>query len=103
MAERLVYVYAIVPPTTAVEVAPGGIDERPVSLLTRGDLAALVSDVDASTYGVGLDERVADVAWIAPRATAHDAVLTWASDLGAVVPLPLLSLFRTEQAVHAML
>ena len=103
MADDLYYVYAAVPPKTAVEVAPAGIDGKPVTLVASGGVAALVSRVDASTYGEGLDDRVADVAWIAPRATAHDTVLTWAGDVGAVVPLPILSLFRSEQAVRAML
>jgi hypothetical protein len=34
---------------------------------------------------------------------AHDRVLTWASDHGAVVPLPMFSLFSGEEAVHQML
>ena len=103
MPDQLRYVYAVVPPRTAVEVAPAGIDGRRVSLVTEDEIAALVSVVDAAEYATGVDERVADVAWIAPRATAHDAVLTWASDVGAVVPLPILSLFRTEDAVRSML
>jgi hypothetical protein len=103
MADDLYYVYAVVPPATAVEVAPAGIDAQPVTLVPSGEVAALATRVDAATYGEGLDDRVADVAWIAPRATAHDAVLTWASDVGAVVPLPILSLFRSEDAVRSML
>jgi len=103
MPDPVYYVYAVVPPATAVEVAPAGIDEQPVELVANGNIAALVSRLDAATYGDGLDDRVADVAWIAPRATAHDSVLTWASDVGAVVPLPILSLFRTKTAVSSML
>jgi len=103
MADSLYYLYAVVPPATAVDVAPFGIDGQPVSLVTSGEVAALVSRVDASTYGEGLDDRVADVAWIAPRAAAHDAVLTWACDVGAVVPLPMFSLFRSDAAVRSML
>jgi hypothetical protein len=103
MPDHLYYVYAIVPTATAVEVAPPGVDEQPVALVGSDELAALCSRVEAATYGQGLDDRVADVAWLAPRATAHDAVLTWASDVGAVVPLPILSLFRSEDAVRSML
>jgi hypothetical protein len=103
MSEQLCYVYAVVPPRTAVEVAPAGIDGQPISLVVERDLGALVSVVDGTDYATGLDERVAEVGWIAPRATAHDAVLTWASDVGPVVPLPIFSLFRTRQAVIAML
>lgn len=103
MADHLYYVYAIVPPATPVDVGPAGIDDQRIELVVGDEIAALVSRVDASTYGAGLDERIADVAWIAPRATAHDAVLTWASDIGPVVPLPILSLFRSGEAVTSML
>ena len=103
MADDLYYVYAVVPSPIAAEGAPAGIDGQPVTLVASGDVAALASRVDPATYGEGLDDRVADVAWIAPRATAHDTVLTWAADVGAVVPLPILSLFRSEHAVRAML
>jgi hypothetical protein len=103
MADLLYYVYAIVPSGTAVEAAPAGIDGHPVTLVADGDIAALAGRVDSNVYGEGVDERIADVAWLAPRATAHDEVLTWASDVGAVIPLPLLSLFRSEQAVRTML
>src|SRR5215207_6661515 len=103
MADHLYYVYAVVPSGIAIEPAPEGIDGGVVELIVNGDVAALSGRVDAAVYGTGVDERIADVAWLAPRATAHDAVLTWASDLGALVPLPLLSLFRSQHAVRAML
>jgi hypothetical protein len=103
MADHLYYVYAVVPATIAIEAAPPGIDGHAVGLIADGDVAALAGRIDAALYGSGVDDRIADVSWLAPRATAHDAVLTWASDLGAVVPLPLLSLFRSEDAVRAML
>lgn len=103
MADCLYYVYAIVPPTTGVEAAPPGVDDARVELLVERDVAALIGCVDARTYGAGIDDRIADVAWLAPRATAHDRVLTWAGDLGAVIPLPLFSLFRSRDAVQSML
>jgi hypothetical protein len=34
---------------------------------------------------------------------AHDRVLTWASDNGAVIPFPMWTLFRDSKAVKAML
>lgn len=99
---ELLYVYAVVPRSAHVDGAPPGVDGAAVALVAEGDVAAMVSRVDAS-YGEGLDDRVADVAWLAPRATAHDVVLTWASDTGPVVPLPLLSLFRSDSAVQRVL
>ena len=98
----LLYVYSVVPRSTDVAGAPPGLDEARVSLVTEGELAALVSRVDSS-YADGLDDRLANVQWLGPRAAAHDGVLTWASDVGPVVPLPLLSLFRSDDAVRTML
>ena len=103
MADELYYVFGVVPPATAVEVAPSGVDERPVELIRERDVAALATRVDSSGYGPNVEDLVANVGWLAPRAAAHDAVLTWASDVGPVLPLPILSLFRSESAVRAML
>src|SRR5260370_1130678 len=42
--------------------------------------------------------------WVAERAVAHDRVLTWASDRGAVIPLPMFTaLFRSAQGIDDML
>ncbi|HEX6053924.1 MAG TPA: GvpL/GvpF family gas vesicle protein [Gemmatimonadaceae bacterium] len=98
----LVYAYAVVPRDADLGGAPAGVDEARLSLVPEGELAAVVSRVSAS-YSEGVDDRLADVAWLGPRATAHDGVLTWASDNGPLVPLPLLSLFRSEDAVRGML
>ena len=103
MADFLYYVYGVVPATAAVRTARVGVDDLPVEAIADGDVAALVSRVDSAAYGADLDDRIADVGWLAPRATAHDAVMTSASDEGPVVPLPLLSLFRSEAAVRGML
>ncbi len=102
MSDQLQYVYAVVPTGTDVSGAPPGIDGARVERVDDGGVAALVSRV-AAEYGQDLGERLADVAWLGPRAAAHDAVLTWASDAGPVVPLPLFSLFRTADAVTRML
>ena len=40
----------------------------------RHAIPALVSSIDAREYEAGVDERLSDLAWLGPRATAHDAV-----------------------------
>lgn len=99
----LYYVYGIVPAKASVSSAPGGIDDAGVSIVTEGDLAALVSeltDVDPDTVA----EMSGEMDWVAPRAKAHDLVLTWASDRGPVIPLPMFtSTFGSQDAVRAML
>lgn len=103
MADQLYYVYGIVPAAARLDAAPAGVDGGDVVTIGHGNVGALTSVLDADEYEPNVNDRVANVAWLAPRAQAHDAVLTWASDCGPVVPLPILSLFRSEQAVLSML
>ena len=98
------YVYGIVPGDTSMTSIPGGIDDAGVSIERAADIAALVSVLDGAVYSPSAIERASgDVEWLSPRAVAHDRVLTWASDHGAVIPLPMFSLFSGESAVQRML
>jgi hypothetical protein len=104
MIERLCYVYGVVPSSADVSTAPSGIDGGAVSLIANGGVAALATSVAASDYSPQRVEMLtADVDWVSSRATAHDRVLTWASDVSRVIPFPMWTLFRDGQAVKAML
>jgi hypothetical protein len=103
MTESFWYVYGIAPASLDVARAPEGIDERPVSLVAEGGLAAIASVVDEAYAPEAIERATADVAWVGPRAVAHDRVLTWASDRAPVAPLPMFSLFRDEASVRATL
>ena len=104
------YVYGIVPSsggTGAGSSAPGGaagLDDSAVGLERDGDIAALVSVLHGPDYRPeAIEVQSGDVEWLGPRAVAHDRVLTWASDHGPVVPMPMFSLFSGPDAVHDML
>ena len=98
------YVYGIVPATLDSASAPEGLDDARVSTDTFDGVAALVSSVDAAAYAPdALERSTADIDWMSPRAVAHDRVLTWASDRGAVVPMPMFTLFTGPAAVQSML
>jgi hypothetical protein len=98
------YVYGIVPSEFSGGSLPEGLDETGVSIERRGTLAALVSVLDGASYSPDrVEESSGNVEWLSPRAMAHDRVLTWASDHGAVVPLPMFSVFSGPDAVRAML
>ena len=104
MTERVTYVYGIVRGDFDATGAPPGLDGGAVTLEREGALAALVSSLDAGAYApASLEARAGDVTWVGPRAEAHDRVLTWASDAGAVVPLPMWALFSDAAAVRGML
>lgn len=104
MIERLCYVYGVVPASINTATAPNGIEHGQVSLIPNGEYGALATSVSAADYAPGKVEALtADVDWVSERAMAHDRVLTWASDNGAVIPFPMWTLFRDAQAVRGML
>lgn len=104
MIERLCYVYGVVRPSLQTSTAPQGIDGGGVSVIAGNGVAALATSVSAEDYAPDRVEALtADVDWVSQRATAHDRVLTWASDNGPVVPFPMWTLFRDAKAVKAML
>jgi hypothetical protein len=75
-----------------------------VRTVAASELSALVSRLDAEAYSPELiEERVGDVEWLAPRAEAHDAVVSWAGNPGPVVPLHMWALFSGRNAVVDML
>lgn len=100
----LLYVYAVVPMGTDLATAPAGLDDAPVRRIEEREMAALVSAVRGDVYAAErVEQQTEDVAWVAPRATAHDRVVTWAGDRGPVIPLPMFTLFRGEDRVRAMM
>lgn len=80
------------------------MDDAAVRAECDGGLAVVCSLLDAATYAGGeAESRAGDVEWIGPRAVAHDAVLTWASEAFDVVPFPMFTLFSSAEALRSML
>jgi len=102
--ERLCYVYGVVGSSVETVTAPKGIDGGAVNLISNGDVSALATSVGADDYAPARVEALtADVEWVSARAMAHDRVLTWASDVGPVIPFPMWTLFRDAKAVQVAL
>src|SRR6202171_6339484 len=103
MSKRLCYVYGVVGSSLETATAPKGIDGGAVSLIPNGDVAALNTPVSADDYAPDkVESLTADVEWVSERAAAHDRVLTWASDSGAVGPFPMWTIFRDDKDVEFM-
>ena len=101
---ELWYVYGIVMPELSRAKPPAGVDDARVHVEEEHGLGALVSVLDGTEYEPAtLEARSGSVEWLSPRAIAHDRVLTWASDHGPVIPLPMFSMFSGSSAVHGML
>ena len=106
MDRGLWYVYGVVPANTELTGVPSGIEDAPVVLQQSDDgaLAAVVSMMHGADYAPErLESLTADVEWLGPRAVAHDRVLSWVSDRGAVIPLPMFTMFSGPEALRAML
>ncbi len=96
----VVYAYGLVRAGFDASGAPGGLDDAPVRVLGAGAFGALASVLPKSGYSADIVERNSgDVHWLSPRAMAHDRVLTWAQEHGGVVPMPMFSLWASEDAL----
>lgn len=94
------YVYGIVQEDFDPGRAPDGLDDTRVSVAKRGRIGALVSRLPGSGYSAKeVESNSGEVSWLSPRAMAHDRVLTWAQEHGGVVPLPMFSLWGSEDAL----
>src|SRR6185437_14040279 len=96
LTASILYAYGVVRPAAPIARAPRGLDDTVVALEQNPgrQVAALVSRVDPAIY-------TSDVA--GSRAGAHDAVLSWASEAGGVVPFPMFTLFASPDSLRAML
>lgn len=105
---EVLYAYGFVPKSFDVSRArpPGGLDDAPVALSrTEGSaVAALISRLPAREYAAAeIERKSGDVTWLSPRAMAHDRVLTWAQEHGGVIPLPMFSLWGSDEALSQAL
>lgn len=102
----ILYVYGLVRAAFDATRAPAGLDDAAVEVVKSEPIGALVSRLPAGAYGAAEIERnSADVSWLSPRAMAHDRVLTWAQEkaVGGVLPLPMFSLWKSQDALSRSL
>jgi hypothetical protein len=102
-AATLVYVYGVVERPVAVELV--GIDTLVVRWVSDGELTAAVSDVPSDEFGEqALNDGLQDMAWLGPRAVAHQVVNARLHELAdALVPLAFGTVFRDDERVREML
>jgi hypothetical protein len=81
-----------------------GVDGHAVELLAHDGLAALVSEVPASSFDErSLTDRLEDLGALESLARAHDAVLEAVRDIGPVVPCRLCTVYGSHSRVEEML
>ena len=104
----LVYLYAVAPPAATEWLRANdvrGIGGQRVRAVGTAKVVGAVSDVPESDFDQEpLDRNVADSAWLAPHAAAHQDVNAALLDgVGAVLPLAFGTIFRGEQGVGRVL
>lgn len=99
-SSKVIYLYGVVdhgeaPASFAEPKAPPG-----VRCLPMGELGALICDVPLPEFGEeALHERMKDPKWLEEQVWNHALVLEAAMRFGTVIPMKLLTIFRTEKSL----
>ena len=80
---------------------PPGVDERfPVTVLEDTGVAAVIGDIDVTEF---TDENLQALAWLAPRAMRHEAVIERVMAAAAVLPVKFGTIFSSRDALTVFL
>ncbi len=97
-----IYLYGFVPAATALP--PHGLSgtaDATVELLACGPFAAALARVPADAYDPAvIEDRLKDLPWVAAQGVAHERVVAWFVDHAQIVPVPLFTLYSTENALR---
>jgi hypothetical protein len=101
-----IWVYAIARADHVAERAAGlrGVVDEPVRAVAGGDLAAVVGTVELDDFrGAGLRRNFTDADAFAPKARAHNAVVSAFRRAGPVIPVRLGTIYRDDRRVSQLL
>ena len=94
---KAIYLYGVVDHPGVQAVLDGINTPSPVRCLPIGNLGALVRDVAMEEFGEdALKDRMKDPQWLEQHIWQHARVLEVAMRFGTVIPMKLLTIFRTE-------
>ncbi len=102
--DEALYLYGFVARgTPAPPAVLPGVGERVPELLPLGeDFDAVVARLPAAEYGgEALEARLRDLGWVAREGVAHERVVAWFVDHGAIVPVRLFTLYSDEDALRS--
>lgn len=99
MSEAL-YLYGFVPAGTATSPDFEGVARRPVDVVERHGVGAAVSRVPSEEFQPdAIEERMHDAGWLTEHGARHERIVTWFVDHGQIVPVRLLTLYSSEEAL----
>jgi hypothetical protein len=94
--DTALYLYCLTPPGSALELSQAG-----VFVEDPGSVRAVLSEVRREEFsGPDAEERLKDLAWLAPRAALHEAVVEQVMGQSPVLPAPFATLFESRESVR---
>ncbi len=96
-----IYLFCLTPASPLRSITGTGIDgEQPLFIEVVGDVAAVLSEVNLNDFsGPAAQEKLEDLAWVAPRAFRHEEVVMAAMEHGPVLPVRFGTVFSSLTAV----
>lgn len=81
---------------------PDGIQGGVVAPVEVGAVTAVVSRVPSQEFGASaVEERLQDLEWVKRIGAEHERVVTWYVDRGDILPVRMLTLYSSEDALRA--
>lgn len=94
------YLYGFVPAGTVTSPEIEGVGRRPVDVVEHHGIGAVVSRVPSEEFAPDvIEERMHDVGWLTEHGARHERIVTWFVDHHQIVPVRLLTLYSSEEAL----
>ncbi|PIP37171.1 MAG: hypothetical protein COX20_02350, partial [Desulfobacterales bacterium CG23_combo_of_CG06-09_8_20_14_all_52_9] len=95
-----IYLFCLTPAIPHPEIAGKGIDgEHPLFVEVIGVVAAILAEVNIEDFtGPEAQEKMEDLAWVAPRALRHEEVVLTVMEQGPVLPVRFGTVFSSRAA-----
>lgn len=100
--DEVLYLYGFVPLGTE-EPADDlrGVGGQPVEIVRLEEVGAVVGRLPTEEYGPdAVESRLDDLEWVGDQALAHERVVTWFVDREWIVPVRVLTLFSSREALE---
>ena len=95
-----IYLFCLIPADPLPKIAGNGMDgEHPLFVEVIGEVAAVLAEVNLEDFsGPEAQEKMEDLAWVAPRALRHEDVVLSAMEQGPVLPVRFGTVFSSIEA-----
>jgi len=95
-----IYLFCLIPADPLPKIAGNGMDgEHPLFVEAIRNVAAVLSEVHLEEFtGPEAQEKMEDLAWVAPRALRHEDVVLSAMEQGPVLPVRFGTVFSSIEA-----